>query len=905
MSGSDAEKSTPAQQLDTLGRRVDELHRELRSYRTLVEGAGLALAVVVDRRPVWVNQAFCDLLGYADAAEILALASVEPLIALHERERLLGYFQARMAGREAPSHYSSEALRKDGRVIPVHKQVHRVEWEGRPAVLVAVQGLGRAAAAPQEPDADAAHWRIMVAESPAPVIVVGYRGGTLLYCNEAYRQLIGLKDAATPPPPISEVVPDTEERTRLARRVRSSGQVETLEMTLRTVSGELREVMCSARMIDYAGEPALLACFMGLTALGDVRRELRSNRQILQSVVDTLPYQIFVKNTARHYLMANRAFYDFFGVTAERLSGQDLGEVLSRPQEERDSAKMLDLRVLSENRMIVTQFERTSAAGVVRHFRNIRTPLRDEQGAVIGLVGISEDITERMAAERELRQLKSTLDMTKDSVFIFDPSTLRFTYVNQAAMDQVGHPREELLRMTLLDILPSFDEPRFRQLIEPLLNGLSASVTLETVARRMQHWQMPAELTLQFITPPRESPRFIAVLRDISERRAIEEQLRQSQKMEAVGQLTGGIAHDFNNLLAIIIGNLQFLVDEIDGGKDTLDLAQKALGAAERGAQLTQHLLAFARRQPLQPVPINMNTMITEISELLRSTLGERIEVETVLAGGIWPTLADPQQLENAILNLALNARDAMPQGGKLTIETGNARLDEEYAVNHTEVTPGQYVLLAISDTGPGMTPDVMRRAFDPFFTTKDVGYGSGLGLSMVYGFVKQSKGHVKIYSELGQGTTVKIYLPRNLPQGPVSAPASQVLGEPRGERQTVLVVEDEPAVRRMNLRMLTELGYHAMAAADAATALEVLRGATEVDLLFTDVVLPGGMSGVALAAEAKRLRPALKVLFTSGYTENAIIHRGELMHEELIQKPYRRDELARRVQKVLSKSEP
>ena len=903
MRGDDPSHSTPAQQLDALGHRVDELQRELRKYRTLAEGAGIGLAVLADLVPVWVNQAFCDLFGYRDSAEILALASVEPLIAPHERERVRGYYRRRMAGTAAPGDCVCDALRKDAQTIRVRKLVSTVEWEGHPALLVAVQGFPREDATPQQPQDDAAHWHTIITLNPSPISVYRDADGELLYCNEAFRRLIGLTDAKTPAPHVREVLPFAEERAELTRRLRRSGQMEHLELTLRTVTGHLREIVCAARMIDHGGERAVLANFVDATPSKEDERELRANRRLLRSVMDALPHQLYVKDAARRFQLANRAVYDFFQVTEQQLLGMDLNELVPRPEAERRHAELLDLTVLRQNRMVTSEIERTSAAGELRRFRDVRAPLLDEQGKVSGLVGISEDITERMAAERELRRLKTTLDMTKDSVFIFDPSTLRFTYINQGAMDQVGFSREELLDMTLLDILPSFDAPRFRQLIAPLVKGVSASVTLETVARRMQHWQMPAELTLQFITPPGESPHFIAVVRDISERRAIEEQLRQAQKMEAVGQLTGGIAHNFNNLLAIIIGNLQFLTEEIAARAAALELAQNALGAAERGAVLTQHLLAFSRRQPLQPVPVNMNTAITEISELLRGTLGEHIEVETVLAGGIWPTQVDLHQLESAILNLALNARDAMPQGGKLTIETGNARLDEEYAANHAEVAPGQYVLLAVSDTGPGMTPEVMRRAFDPFFTTKDVGDGRGLGLSMAYGFVKQSKGHVKIYSELGRGTTVKIYLPRSLPYGPISAPAALVLGEPRGTLETVLVVEDESAVRAINLHMLTELGYRALEAADAAMALEVLRGPTVIDLLFTDVVLPGGMSGVSLAVEAKRLRPALKVLFTSGYTENAIIHRGELVDEELLQKPYRRDELARRVRKMLSKS--
>ncbi len=395
---------------------------------------------------------------------------------------------------------------------------------------------------------------------------------------------------------------------------------------------------------------------------------------------------------------------------------------------------------------------------------------------------------------------------------------------------------------------------------------------------------------------------FAKVTRDLTERRTAEEQLRQAQKMEAVGQLTGGIAHDFNNLLTVISGNLETLKrrlpDQADQG--LLRFVNLALHGASRAAVLTNQLLAFSRRQPLEPKVIPVNKLITRISELLRRTLPESVAIETVLAGGVWSIFADAGQLENCLLNLAVNARDAMPDGGKLTIEAANVYLDEDYATS-ADVRSGQYVGIFVSDTGLGMTDEVIAKAFEPFFTTKDAGQGTGLGLSQVYGFVKQSGGHVKIYSEFGQGTTVKIYLPRHRSPEMASEPAPAAIAAPRGKGETILVTEDEAEVREFTVDLVRELGYQPLDAAEAGEALRLIDSHKEIALLFTDVGLPGGMNGRQLADEARRRRPDLKVLFTSGYARNAIVHHGRLdPGVQLITKPFTFAGLAAKLRQVL-----
>lgn len=383
---------------------------------------------------------------------------------------------------------------------------------------------------------------------------------------------------------------------------------------------------------------------------------------------------------------------------------------------------------------------------------------------------------------------------------------------------------------------------------------------------------------------------------------AKEEALRQSQKMEAIGQLTGGVAHDFNNLLQVIIGNLDTITRNVTDDSPRLKRAAgQALNGARRAASLTQRLLAFSRRQPLDPKPVNVNALVTGLSEMVHRTLGETIEVETVLAAGLWQIEADSNELESAILNLAVNARDAMTDGGRLTIETGNAHIDESYAMNYAEVVPGQYVCVSVSDTGKGMDDATVARAFEPFFTTKPVGQGTGLGLSQVYGFVKQSGGHIKIYSEVGEGTTVKIYLPRLASD--VVTEEDDVQGAiPDGDgEETILVLEDDDDVRTYSVEILRELGYRVIEAHDGPSALRLLERQTRVDLLFSDVVLPGGMTGAQVAEQARALRPEIKILFTTGYARNAIIHQGRLdKGVRLITKPFGSAELAVKVRDIL-----
>ncbi len=548
-------------------------------------------------------------------------------------------------------------------------------------------------------------------------------------------------------------------------------------------------------------------------------------------------------------------------------------------------------------------------------------------------VGVAFDITQRKQIEQELRTSEDRLAaiIGQASVGLSELSMDgRYSRVNGALCRMLGRTEEEMLGLHMEDLIHPDDLAENRVQVGRLLaTGVpftfekryfrpdGAWVWIASSMSRLddEHGQPVALIAVK--TDITERRRIEAALRDlndtleqrvareIAERDKAEEALRQSQKMEAVGQLTGGVAHDFNNVLQIISGNLHLLAQHLGGDAAARRRLDMAIAAVERGAKLSSQLLAFARRQPLQPVVADLGRLVSNMDELLRRALGEAVDLVTVVGSGLWNTLVDPGQIENVILNLAINARDAMQGAGRLTIELGNAMLDEYYVNNLVDVPAGQYVMLSVTDTGAGMTPEVLQRAFEPFFTTKREGEGTGLGLSMAYGFVKQSRGHIKIYSEPGQGTSVKIYLPRTMlaeAEVPGAADLAADGGPLAGGSETILVVEDDEGVRAVVLDMLAALGYRVLAAENGEQALRIVESGEAIDLLFTDVVMPGALRSPELARIAQQILPDLAVLFTSGYPQDAIVHGGRLdAGLELLSKPYRREELARKLRHVLN----
>jgi PAS domain S-box-containing protein len=625
---------------------------------------------------------------------------------------------------------------------------------------------------------------------------------------------------------------------------------------------------------------------------------------LVQSVTD---YAIYMLDPEGRVTSWNAGARRFKGYEPEEIIGEHFSRFYTPEEQERDIPKIA-LQTAEREGRFEAEGWRVRKDGSWFWANVVIDPIRDPAGTLIGFAKVTRDLTDRRAAEEELRQSEERFrllvqSVTDYAIYMLDPDG-RVSSWNAGAERFKGYTADEILGQHF---------SRF-YLEEDREAGVPRTA-LETAEREgrfeAEGWRVRKDgsrfWASVIIDPIRNEGGpllgFAKVTRDLSEKRAIEEQLRQSQKMEAVGQLTGGLAHDFNNLLTGISGSLEMMQIRIAQGRSAeFDrYLMAAQGAVKRASALTHRLLAFSRRQTLDPKPTNVNRLLGGIEELVRRTVGPGIEVEVVGASGLWPTLIDPNQLENAILNLCINARDAMPDGGKLTIETANKWLDER-AARQQDLPVGQYVSVCVTDTGTGMTPEVIAKAFDPFFTTKPLGEGTGLGLSMIYGFARQSGGQVRIYSEMGQGTTMCLYLPRH-DEDAVSDEEDMISSpsEPLGDGEVVLVIDDEPTIRMLVAEVLAESGYAVIEAPDGAAGLRVLESNARIDLLITDVGLPGGMNGRQVADAARVSRPDLKVLFITGYAENAVIGRGRLENGMFVlTKPFQMEVLASRIREII-----
>jgi PAS domain S-box-containing protein len=640
--------------------------------------------------------------------------------------------------------------------------------------------------------------------------------------------------------------------------------------------------------------------------LGTLRRQAASDRDhykeresLFSAVVESSNDAIITKALDGTITGWNRAAERLFGFTAIEAVGKHIGIIV--PPDRHTEVREILRRVGKGEAIEHHETLRLHKDGLQVDVSLGISPIRSATGEIIGASKTARDIGEvkrtRQALNQEIEERRRIFETSQDLILVTDAAGV-FFQVSPSSMTILGYAPAEMIGRRAVEFLHPDDFDSTRNEMRSARRGQH----MRNFEARYVHRDGQA-VTLTWMGAWSEPVRrYFLVGRDVSEKRAAEAQFRQAQKMDAIGQLTGGVAHDFNNILTVITGTIGILTDAVADRPQLVAIAKMIDEAAERGAGLTRHLLAFARKQPLQPREVDVNALVLETAKLLHPTLGEQIEVAPLLAADAWTALVDPSQLTTAVLNLALNARDAMPAGGKLAIETQNVYLDEAYASMHNEVTAGNYVMIAVSDTGAGIPAANLDKVFDPFFTTKDVGKGTGLGLSMVFGFVKQSGGHIKIYSEEGHGTSVKIYLPRatGLHQTAAEALASS---EVKGGQEVVLVVEDDNLVRRYVVTQIDSLGYTTLEASNAAEALAVIDSADTVDLLFTDVIMPGAMNGRQLVDEALKRRPSLKTLFTSGYTENAIVHHGRLDSGVLLlAKPYRKAELARMIRLALGR---
>ena len=540
--------------------------------------------------------------------------------------------------------------------------------------------------------------------------------------------------------------------------------------------------------------------------------------------------------------------------------------------------------------------------GSYRWFHCRGAAVRDNEGRALRVAGSISDVTDRKTAMEVMRANKDFYELILDSVptrIAYVNSNQIITYVNRAYEEWFKVPLAEIFGKRIRDIVEPEDYKIIKPRVDRVLNGETVQYQVQ-VERDDKHYELDC-CYMPHLDKNGVTQGFFSVLQDMTDHKQLEAKLRQAQKMEAVGQLTGGVAHDFNNILSVIIGNLQLLERPLSDNEMLQKQLQAGIRAAKRGADLTRRLLAFSRKQVLEPKLLSLNDLVSSLDDLLKRSLGQSVDIATVFAGDLKMTKVDPGQLENAVLNLAINARDAMPDGGKLTIETCNVEFDDAFAAQHPEIRQGSYVMLAVSDTGTGMPTHIAQQAFEPFFTTKEVGKGSGLGLSMVYGFVDQSGGHARIYSEEGEGTSIKLYFPVCTDDSDAATARTGQLAQIPGGCECILVVEDDPDVREIAVTVLEQLGYRVLQAQDGPSALAVIENHRTVDLLFTDVMMPGGIKGPVLAQQAREKLPDLKVLFTSGFAESAVMHRGSVVSQhQIISKPYNNDELATKVRVIL-----
>ncbi len=610
-------------------------------------------------------------------------------------------------------------------------------------------------------------------------------------------------------------------------------------------------------------------------------------------ILNRSPNMIAYLDEHERFRFANDKYCRIHSKTADRIVGYSINEVLGDDlvASIRDR---IDAVLAGEEQRFESKVR--NEKGEERWVEAYYVPEISSDNKIRGFFAFIVDIHDRKITEQSLTRFKYAIDQGAEGFALHDAAG-NFTYINQAQAALYGYDAAEVLGRSWSIFYDQEQTEEIETVHFPRLMK-EGKWHGELIGMKKSGEKFDIEVSLTLLKDDAGNPSgLVCNCQDITQRKIAEQSLRQLQKMDAIGQLTSGIAHDFNNMLAVIQGNAELLEDEIGEGNTKL---AAVFHGTERAADLTQRMLAFSRKQVLRPEVINIDRLAKTTTGLLHRVLEEHIEIETVTSAGLWNCEVDPAQLETALLNLVINARDAMPDGGKLTIETANVRLDDEYAAGQAETRPGQYVLLAVADNGFGMPPEVRERVFEPFFTTKGVGKGSGLGLSMVYGFVKQSGGNVTIYSEPGEGTTIKLYLPRSTETKAVERKASTDK-VPMARGETVFVVEDDPDVRTLVVAQLSSLGYQIMEAETGMAALEQLGTLPLPNLLLTDVVLRGDMNGRELAVEVKRRIPEIQVLYMSGYTENGIVHHGRLDTDSaLLQKPFRKADLARAVRRAL-----
>jgi PAS domain S-box-containing protein len=745
-------------------------------------------------------------------------------------------------------------------------------------------------------------YELLFVSNPLPMWVIETASGRFLAVNAQACRQYGYSEEEFLAMTIFDIRPP-EDREHLAQ-VRSTAPAGNRRLGLwrhRKKDGAIIDVEVTSDDIVFGGKQARLVLAHDVTERLRTEAALRLSLERFNYVTRATDDVVWDRSVAENRIWWNDGLQRRFGIPPEHVENTiEWLRAHVHPEDRARVSRSMAEAIASDAEQWSCEFRFRRHDGSYAFVYDRGFFIRDASGNAVRVVGAMTDLSDRKEREDTLREQATLLDRAKDAILVRGLDH-RVRYWNRAAETMYGISREQAVGKRVEEIVIYDDPMAFEEADAQVFEKGEWSGRLRQTAADGKTITVDGHWTLLH-DEGGEPAGVLKIHTDVSERVDLEQRLAQSQKLEAIGQLTGGIAHDFNNLLTVIVGNADTLTEELSDRTEVLPLVEMIRTAGERGAELTRHLLAFARRQALEPRNVHPGELIDGMHNLLRRTLGENIEFVVEHAADVSMVSVDPAQFESALLNLCINARDAMSDGGRLLIETSNVVLDRDYAEQRADVVPGAYVRISVSDTGKGMSAADAARAFDPFFTTKPRGKGTGLGLSMVYGFTKQSGGHVAIYSELGHGTVVNLYL-RQVSGAPEPSVGTKPDENARnGER--ILLVEDDDLVRAHALRLLESLDYRVVTASNGPEALELLRKDVPCDLLFTDVIMPGGMTGPQLAEAARALRPGLPVLYTSGYTENAIVHHGRVdAGISLLHKPYRKRELAAKLHAVLNEA--
>jgi PAS domain S-box-containing protein len=751
-----------------------------------------------------------------------------------------------------------------------------------------------------------ASFRLLFESNPLPMQVYDAETLHVLAVNDAALAHYGYSREQYLAMTVLDIRPG-EDRDRFVSELPDFGDYHAVESCRHLKSdGTVCEVDVYSRKMRYGGRPARIAAMVDITERRRAERERDRNRGFLDLIIENVPSIIVVKSIPDfRYVLINRAGERDFGIPRHEMIGRTAHEVL--PKATADRLTALDRKVLETRQTpLISEHAIEMPSGDHRMGISRRLLLCDDDGSPQYLLAVVDDVTDRRRLEEERDRnwefLHAVIESVPNTIFVRDAREQRYVLVNRAAESLWGISRDQIIGRTPRDLFSQPTADKIAEYDDVVLHSDRPLLVEEHEVRMPNNGTRLIKAKRISIRNEQGEPQYLlGVLDDVTDSRAVEQQLQQSQKMEAVGNLTGGLAHDFNNLLTVMIGNLDLLQSEVAGNRAAEQEVATILQAAERGADLTHQLLAFARRQRLSPRRIDVNDLIGNTARLLARTLGENIAVDVRLCDEPWPVIADASQLEAALVNIAINARDAMPNGGVLTISSANARLDADDAARQPEAAAGDYVAIELRDSGTGMPPEVLAHIFEPFFTTKAPGKGTGLGLSMVYGFIKQSGGHVSADSRVGEGTVFKLYLPRAAEVEATTAPLEVPRSVPVVNGKVILAVDDNPAVRATVLMQLRSLGYSVLEADSPQAALSMLDSVEKIDLLFTDIVMPGPMNGRQLAAQARAKRPDLKVLYTSGFP--GMLDDAD-DRDALLNKPYRKRDLASAIHRALHRGE-